>query len=283
LKIRRKNVPGRTGKRGKIELSEKEARFIGILIIVLFLACVGLASYVFMLRSRIERYMSLIQELETRVEKLSAQASLVTFYSSPVISYPDVESVVSTESTEIYSKLNASTSTGVEIVEEAKFDFNKYFEGSTDFVREGEKFIVIKDSTETVFRLIVDTNLPYFITRNSTNFSLVLIGRGGINPIGRIPMDMNVRYYDEWYTVQLLAHPSSEAVKTYVKYLRGKGYPAIDYIFRFAQKNTTLHALVLGIFTDLKTAEDFSKQLDEKFLADYLGEGIKRRFIRQIK
>jgi len=278
-------VPSKKGKRGKIELSEKEARFIGVLIIVLFVACVVLASYIFMLHSNIERYSSLVQELEAKVEELSTQASLVTFYSSPVIPYPKPETDISTKVNISPIELNTETSTEtkIQVVEEAKFNFEKYFKGSTDFIKEGERFIVITDSTDTVFRLIVDTNLPYFLTKNSTGFSLALIGRGGINPITKIPDDMNIKFYDNWYAIQLLAHPSSEAVKSYVKYLRSKGYPAIDYVFRFAQKNTTLHALVLGVFTDLKSAEDFSKKLDEKFLTNYLGEGVKRRFIRRIK
>jgi len=276
-------VPGKIGRKGKIELTEKEARFIGILIIILFITCVSLTSYIFILKSKIDRYVSLMQELESRVEKLTAQASLITFYSSPVIPYPKQETSTSTEESMPLNEPIAATESRIKIVEEAKFDFEKYFEGSTDFVREGEKFIVIMDSTDTIFRLIVDTNLPYFLTRNSTGFSLALIGRGGINPVTKIPDDIGVRFYEQWYTVQLLAHPSSEAVKSYVKYLRSKGYPAIDYVFRFAQRNTTLHALVLGVFTNLKSAEDFSKSLNEKFLVDYLGEGVKRRFIRKIR
>jgi len=276
-------VPGKIGRKGKIELTEKEARFIGILIIILFITCVSLTSYIFILKSKIDRYVSLMQELESRVEKLTAQASLITFYSSPVIPYPKQETSTSTEESMPLNETIAATESRIKIVEEAKFDFEKYFEGSTDFVREGEKFIVIMDSTDTIFRLIVDTNLPYFLTRNSTGFSLALIGRGGINPVTKIPDDIGVRFYEQWYTVQLLAHPSSEAVKSYVKYLRSKGYPAIDYVFRFAQRNTTLHALVLGVFTNLKSAEDFSKSLNEKFLVDYLGEGVKRRFIRKIR
>lgn len=278
-------MPKRVGRREKIELTEKEARFIGILVIILFITCVSLTSYIFVLKSKIDGYVALIQDLESKVERLTAQASLVTFYSSPVIPYPSQESSSPTEekNTLFLDKTSTSTGSEIKIVEEAKFDFEKYFKNSTDFVREGEKFIVVTDSTDTIFRLIVDTNLPYFITKNSTGFSLALIGRGGINPLTKIPNDISLKFYEEWYTIQLLAHPSGEAVKSYVKYLRSKGYPAIDYIFRFAQRNTTLHALVLGVFTDLKSAEDFSRNLNEKFLVNYLGEGVKKRFIRRIR
>ncbi|RKX55104.1 MAG: hypothetical protein DRP30_00515 [Thermotoga sp.] len=297
-----------------VELSEKEARFVGLSLIILFTICIVLLIYSLILRARIEQCRYRNQQLEEKLERLnrrfnvlvstgtSVQLQLSDNFTDVVATQSSQSSMAmcsecslsssqsSTISTQVEGKteVGTSASSNVKLFEIEKFDYEKYFKKSTDFYIEGEPFMVVKAGTDTTFKLIVDTGLPYFLMRDSTDstiMKLVIIGRNGENPKERIPESVStesLNIFENWYSVQILAHRSERAVRGYVKELRESSIPAIDYVFK-TSRGSTLHGLIIGIFTSVEEAREFSKSLDEDFLIKKYGSGVKRRYVRKIK
>ena len=146
----------------------------------------------------------------------------------------------------------------------------------------------MKASTDSIFKLVVDTGLPYFLMKDSTDstfMKLVIIGKKGVEPEERIPSSVStetLKISKDWYGIQILAHRSGRAVRKCVEELRDSMIPAIDYVFK-TTSGSTLHGLIIGVFTDIESAREFSKSLDEDFLVSKYGPGVKRRYIRRIK
>jgi len=250
-------------------------RALNVVIRVLIIIILGLSiftfllgGYAYLLKKEAENYRLIIEEIRSN---FLPEENNISIASTPTATeFAEISEASSEVIIEKPSPVNPVPNFYIE-----SFDYKKLILKSFDYLIEGSDLSYVAVDAELAFKLCVETGeLNYFITE-------IEEGIYGVASLKGLPLE-GLYPSKVVYGLQLVSHTFADGIAPQIISLRAKGYPA--FIYRWVTSDgRTFYSAILGLFPDLDTVRNYSKNLNVAEVEELTGWRIADRFPRRIE
>jgi len=219
----------------KVSLSTTQARILFWIVVILACSVIGLFSYNIYLKWK-------LKNVEVKIVEIKPV----------VLNIPEKVEVEEEEVTEIPTSL---------IFEEEKFDYEELMMKATDTIEKGQEVSVFVLNSSDSLRVIKASELPYLITRISTDTYVVAL-IGNFQPPSLIPQKTIYGVY----VITTLSKTHASEISFDLRLLK-----LPSYVLIFEREGTIYYSVVVGAFPTYNMARDFYDKMDWELIMEKLG------------